>query len=343
LNVGVAMAFGSTPVPEIARWSRAAEDAGAATVWLGEAWRELAVPLCAAALATERVELGAGVMQLFPAHPLLAALQAAQLQEVSGGRFSLGVGLGASFVVERWFGVAYERPLQRAREFIEVVRGALASRRGEPFSYQGEIFRTHRYRMPFADDQPDVPILLAAVGPRMLELAGEVADGVVLGAIHSVAYLEEVRHRLAVGAGRAGRDPAELRIHAFSLCAVTPERQAGRDLARASLAYSAQYPHYRRRLAAEGFAAEAEQIADRVRAHDQAAALSLVSDEMVDRFSIAGSSEDCLAAATALSQEIDQLVLTLVPFRIDEAEAARRVLDGVALLAGERRIARPPR
>lgn len=333
MKFGAAMAFGTTPVPEIARWSRAAEDAGASSVWLGEAWRELSVPLCAAALATEKVELIAGVMQIFPAHPVLTALQAAQLQEVSAGRFALGLGLGASFVVERWFGLHYERPLLRAREFIEVVRGTLASRSGEPFSYSGQIFKVHKYRMPFGAEQPDVPILLAAVGPRMLELAGEVADGVVLGAIHSPQYLRAVRTHLAVGAERAGRDPAEVRIHAFALCAASTEREHGRDLARASLAYSAQYPHYRRRLAEEGFGTEADEIAACVRAHDQEAALALVSDELVDRFAIAGTVEECRAQAARLSKQIDQLVLTLVPFRIDEHEAAARLLDGAAALA----------
>ncbi len=333
MNVGVAMAFGSTPVPKIAEWCGDAESAGADSIWLGEAWRELSVPLCAAALATERAKVKAGVMQIFPAHPVLTALQAAQLQEVSGGRFALGLGLGAGFVVERWFGITYQRPLQRAREFIEVVRGTLSSRHGPPFSYAGEIYRVRNYRMPFAAEQPDVAIMLAAVGPRMLELAGELADGVVLGAIHSAEYLQEVRRRLAIGAARADRDPAQIKVHAFLLCAAAPERQAGRDLARASLAYAAQYPHYRRRLVEEGFGREAELICEHVRAHEQLAALEQVSDTMVDRFAVAGTAQDCREQASRLSQEIDDLVLTLVPFRIDETEAAARVLDAVAALA----------
>jgi alkanesulfonate monooxygenase SsuD/methylene tetrahydromethanopterin reductase-like flavin-dependent oxidoreductase (luciferase family) len=330
MTVGVAMAFGTTPVPDIASWATACERAGASSVWLGEAWRELAVPLAATAQATEHAQVAAGVMQIFPAHPVIAALQAVQLQELSGDRFALGLGLGAGFVVERWFGIHYDRPLARAREFIEVVRGAMASRRGEPFSYDGEIFKTRRYRMPFGAQTADVPILLAAVGPRMLELAGEVADGVVLGALHSPEYLAEVRSRLALGAERAGRDPGTLTVHAFVICAADADPENARMLARASLAYSAQYPHYRRRLIDEGFGELGERIAERVRAHDQDAALDLVDDVMLDRFAIAGTPAECRDRLGRLTDEIDELKLTLVPFRIDETEAAARIVDAVA-------------
>jgi alkanesulfonate monooxygenase SsuD/methylene tetrahydromethanopterin reductase-like flavin-dependent oxidoreductase (luciferase family) len=329
MSLGVAMAFGATPTPEIARWAQACEDAGASSVWLGEAWRELAVPCAATVLATRRARVGAGVMQIFPAHPVLAALQAIQLQELSGNRFELGLGLGASFVVERWFGVAYERPLRRAREFVEVVRGAMASRHGEPFSYEGEIYRTRRYRMPFGAEVADVPVLLAAVGPRMLELAGEVADGVVLGALHSPDYLAQVRRRLAIGAARADRDPATLAVHAFVICAADEDREHARTLARASLAYSAQYPHYRRRLAEEGWEGIGDLIAERVRAHDQDGALELIGDDLVDRFAVAGTPEECRDRLRALTREIDEVKLTLVPFRIDETVAAARILDAV--------------
>ena len=330
MSLGVAMAFGATPVPHIARWAQECERAGAKSVWLGEAWRELAVPLAASAQATQHAQIGAGVMQIYPAHPVLAALQAVQLQELSNDRFELGVGLGAGFVVERWFGVSYERPLIRAKEFIEVVRGAMASRHGEPFSYEGEIFRTHRYRMPFGTETSDVPILLAAVGPKMLELAGEVADGVVLGALHSPEYLAEVRRRLARGAERAGRDPARLAVHAFVICAADADAEHARTLARASLAYSAQYPHYRRRLKDEGFGELGDRIAQRVRAHDQAGALGLIDDAMVDRFAVAGTPAECRDRLGHVTAEIDEVKLTLVPFRIDETETAARIRNALA-------------
>jgi alkanesulfonate monooxygenase SsuD/methylene tetrahydromethanopterin reductase-like flavin-dependent oxidoreductase (luciferase family) len=336
MNIGAAMAFGSTSVPEIADWSRRAEDAGVDSVWLGEAWRELAVPLTAVSLATERVRIAAGVQQIFPANPIITALAAAQLQETSRGRFALGLGLGAPFVVERWFGVPYERPLQRMREFVAVVRGALASRHGEPFSYTGEIFTIGRYRMRFAAEQPDVPILIAAVGPRMLELAGEVADGVILGAIHSSAYIEDVRRHLAIGAERAGRDPATIQIHAFVICAADADRDRSLGLARASIAYSAQYPHYRRRLEEEGFGPEAARIAAHVAAHEQEAALALVGEAMLERFTIAGTAEECRAQSVRFAAQVDEIVLTLVPFRIDEQEAASRLLIAAAALAGSR-------
>jgi probable F420-dependent oxidoreductase len=326
------MAFHSTPVPEIAAWAADAEQRGVPTVWLSEAWRELAVPLAAVAVATTRVPIGAGVMQIFPAHPVQTALQAMQLQEVSAGRFGLGLGLGAGFVVERWFGVPYERPLRRMKEFVEVVRGVMGSRHGRPFSYTGEIFRVHKYTMPFGAELPDVPVSIAAVGPKMLELAGEVADGVILGAIHSPAYLAEVRRRLAAGAARADRDAASVIVHAMSLCAASADREESRRIARGAIAYTVQYPHYRKRIAEEGFGALAEAVAEKVRAHEQDEALALIDDDMVDRFTICGTPAECHAAMRRVSGEIDAVMLTMPPFRMDETETAARVLDAAVAL-----------
>lgn len=329
------MPFATTPVPAIADWARSAEQAGASSVWLGEAWRELSIPLTAAALSTERVQIGSGVMQIFPAHPVLTALQAAQLQEVSNERFALGLGVGAGFVVERWFGVPFERPLRRMREFVAVVRGVLESREAGPFSYDGEIFRIRKYRMSLPESRAAVPIFIAAVGPRMLELAGEIADGVMLGGIHSPQYLEEVRRRVAIGAERAGRDLANFQIHAFLICATSEDSGNAHDLARASIAYSTQYGHYMSRLEEEGFAEVAGRIAEHVRAHEQDEALALVTDDMVERFAVAGTEEECRRQAARLEGTVDEIVLTLVPFRISEQEAADGVLAAArALSAG---------
>jgi probable F420-dependent oxidoreductase len=326
------MAFRSTPVPGIAAWAADAERRGVPAVWLSEAWRELAVPLTAVASATRDIRIGAGVMQIFPANPVTTALQAMQLQEVSDGRFELGLGLGAGFVVERWFGIPYQRPLRRMKEFVEVFRGVIDSRHGRPFSYAGEIFKVHRYTMPFGAELPDVPVAIAAVGPKMLELAGEVADGVVLGAIHSPAYLAEVRRRLAAGSDRAGRDAASIVVYAVSLCAASADREESRSIARGAITYTAQYPHYRQRMAEEGFGAQTDAIAAKVRAHEQEEALALIDDDMVDRFTISGTPAECRAAMSRISDEIDSVMLTMPPFRMDETETAARVLDAATAL-----------
>jgi alkanesulfonate monooxygenase SsuD/methylene tetrahydromethanopterin reductase-like flavin-dependent oxidoreductase (luciferase family) len=329
---GITMAFRSTPVPEIASWAADAERRGVPAIWLSEAWRELSVPLTAVAAATQRIPIGTGVMQVYPAHPVVTALQAMQLQEISGGRFELGLGLGAGFVVERWFGIPYERPLRRMKEFVEVVRGAIDSRHGRPFSYSGDIFRIHNYSMPFGAGLPDVPVSVAAVGPKMLELAGEVADGVVLGAIHSPEYLAEVRRRLAAGADRAGRDASSVTIYAISLCAASVDREESRTIARGAIAYTVQYSHYRDRMAEEGFGAQVEAIAAKVRAHEQEEALALIGDDMVDRFTISGTPEECRTAMSRTLSEVDVVMLTMPPFRMDETETAARVLDAAAIL-----------
>ncbi|NAZ77662.1 LLM class F420-dependent oxidoreductase [Kineococcus sp. T13] len=161
---------------------RAAEDAGCDSAWVAEAYGTDAVSVLGwLAGRTSRIGLGSAVLQVPARTPAMTAMSAATLDGLSGGRFRLGLGISGPQVSEGWYGQPFARPLQRTREHVEVVRRLLAR---EPSSYAGE-----HVRLPLPDGpgvplrlmqpQPraDLPIYLAAVGPRNVELAGEVADG----------------------------------------------------------------------------------------------------------------------------------------------------------------------
>lgn len=326
------MGFGETGIGETVRLAKRFEAAGLPEVLIEEAWREPVVQVAAVAAATSRIGLGTGVAQIFPVNPVVSAQQIAQLYELSDGRFIFGIGVGADFVVERWFGVTYRKPLTRMREFVTVLRGVLDSPAAGPFSFEGEFFNIRRYRLRMASEPVPVPIDIAAVGPRMQELAGEVADGVLIGAIHSPAYMEELRERLATGAARSDRDPEQVRIRYFLPCGIGSDTEAGRERARTILSYVSQYPHYRKALAAEGFTSETDAIGDLVRQHRYADARAAVSDEMLARFSICGTAADCREQLRRYEAEYPgSPVLFTMPFGVPESEA----VDALELMADD--------
>jgi alkanesulfonate monooxygenase SsuD/methylene tetrahydromethanopterin reductase-like flavin-dependent oxidoreductase (luciferase family) len=318
-RLGLAVGLRNLGALEMADLAQAAESSGLSRFVAMEAWRETVVPLSACALRTQRIRLGTGVMQIFPVNPVMVALQSSALQELSGGRFALGLGLGAAFVVPRWFGVPYERPMARMREFLEIVRGVHASAGATPFSYDGEVFTIRKYSLGDAP-VPPVPLHIAAVGPKMLELAGELADGVMVGALYSPEHLVEVRERLAVGAVRAGRDPAQVEVSYHLIAACDDDGDRARSLARRSITYCTQYPHYLKRFEAEGFGPLAEEIGQLVRAHENGAAEARVSDAMLERFAVAGTPAECLEQLRPHLAGDALPTLTLFPFRVSEQD-----------------------
>jgi alkanesulfonate monooxygenase SsuD/methylene tetrahydromethanopterin reductase-like flavin-dependent oxidoreductase (luciferase family) len=330
-RLAASLLFAKTSIADIVALARTLEDGGFDRVYIGEAWREPVVPMSALALATERIRIGTAVSQIYPVNPVIAAQQAAQLQELSGGRFSLGLGLGAGFVVERWFGVPYERPARRMREFIEIVRGVLASPEHGPFSYEGQILATRKYALTFATEAVHVPIHVAAIGPKMQELTGELADGIVVGALHSAEYMDETRARLAVGAERAERSVDELEILYYLTCCISEDGDRARALARRSLVYLAQYPHYQGVYEREGFGPVAHRMAELVREKRMDEAEAQATDAMLERFCVAGTPAEARAQLDRFEATYPGVpVLHMVPFRIDEDE----VRESVRLAAG---------
>lgn len=188
--------------------ARRADELGFAVVWAAEAYGSDAPTVLAyLAAQTTRVDLGTAVMQIPARSPALTAMTAATLDALSGGRFRLGLGVSGPQVSEGWHGVRFERPLGRTREYVDIVRMALARQR---VRYDGA-----HYQLPLPDGpgkalsltvhptRTDLPIYLAAVGPKNLELAGEIADGWLAIFYSPEAAAEQLAHV------RAGRERAE--------------------------------------------------------------------------------------------------------------------------------------
>src|SRR4051795_4374671 len=224
---------------ELADAARRAEQAGFESVWATEFYdRSATVSLAAMAQGTENIGLGSAIAYAFGRTPVVLAAEARDLDELSGGRLTLGLGTGTRRMQQDWHGLDGEHPAPRMEELVPLVRRLLRLHEG-PIDHDGRFYRLHvRPTAPVgAPLRTDLPIYLAGVNPRMIEAAGAVGDGLVGHPLFTAEYVREVaRPALARGAERAGRD-APVGIAGYLTCSVGPDREAARQAARAVVAF----------------------------------------------------------------------------------------------------------
>jgi F420-dependent oxidoreductase-like protein len=314
--------------------ARAADDLGYDSLWVAEAYGSDAPSLLGwLAGQTRRIGLGAAVMQIPGRSPALTAMTAATLDMISGGRFRLGLGVSGPQVSEGWHGVRFDAPLARTREYVEIVRLTLGRK---PLTYDGTHYRLplpasagKALRLTVRPVQQSIPIYLAALGPKNVELAGEIADG-WLAVFFSPDYAGEQRAALAAGMAKAGRDPA-----LFDTVAMVPA-VLGDDVARCADAvrsYAALYvggmgsreQNFYNDLATRmGFGAAAREIQDLYLTGRHREAAAAVPLEFLDRTSLLGPVDrvaDRIRAYAAAG--VGTLAVSL--FAADQADAIRQL------------------
>ena len=289
-KIGVAFS-GGLAAREVVECAQRAEALGYDSVWVaeGHGGDQFAI-LAACAVRTRRIRLGTAISSVFVRTAPTIAMAAASVDDLSGGRFVLGLGSSHRVQVGPEHGVEYARPLARVSDTVAVVRSLL--RDGE-VSYEGETVRIERFNLWFRPHRPDVPIYLSALFPKMTERCGAIADGVILTR-STLATAGVVRERLAAGAARAGRDAAAIEVASLLPASVDSDRAAAFDAARPGLGfYAGFFPRYNRLIAQSGFPTEAAAIARAWAAGDPAAATRAVTDEMIAATGVAGTAEDC--------------------------------------------------
>ena len=273
--------------------AREAERLGYESVWVTQLpdARDAALVLGAYAAATQWARLGTGVLPIYTRHPTAMAQMAATLDEISGGRFILGLGVSHRVTVESMWGMKLDRPVEAMREYISIVRESL---RNGAASQDGQLFSAHwSYSAP---RRAELPIMIAALGPQMLELAGEVSDGVVLW-MCSPAYIRDtVIPHVKAGRERAGKTMDGFEIAAAVPVCLTQDREAGLKVFRNTVERYASLPFYRRALDAGGFG---EQLAAGTISDEMLDELGGIGDEgrvrdAVRRYSEAGTTLPCV-------------------------------------------------
>jgi F420-dependent oxidoreductase-like protein len=269
-----------------------AEALGYSCLSMGESWGEDAfTPLAQLAVVTSRIRIGTSIVPVFARSPANLAMTALTLDRMSEGRFFLGLGTSGRLVIEDFHGEPFRKPLTRMREYVDVIRKAC---RGESLDHDGEFFHTKRFRIRVPPYRPDLPILIAALSPPSLRLAGELADG-WLPIFLAPARMKAAVAELEAGARAAGRSLRDLWISPQVSIYVTDDVAAARDRERPHLAFyiggmGVFYHQYMHRI---GFGAEADRVQQAFQARDRAGAARLVTDEMVDAVTILGSPRQC--------------------------------------------------
>jgi F420-dependent oxidoreductase-like protein len=245
--------------------AKEAERLGYESVWVTQLpdARDAALVLAAYAAATQWVRLGTAVLPIYTSHPTAMVQMAATLDEMSGGRFILGLGVSHKVTVESMWGLKLEHPVEAMREYVAIVRSSL---RDGASAYEGKQFSAQwSYSAP---RRGDLPVMISALGPLMLELAGEVADGVVLWMCSPRYIRDAVLPHAARGREKAGKSMDGFEVVAAVPACLTSDRAAGLDAFRKTVERYASLPFYRRVLDAGGFAEDL--------------AAGRVTDEMLD-------------------------------------------------------------
>ena len=300
------------PMDAIPALARRAEEHGFDCAWGGEANnKDPTVMLSAIAAVTTRLKVGSAIYHILGRTPVTLALQAAGLDELSGGRFLLGIG-SSNPTIAKWHGQTFDHPLGRVQEYIEIVRAAM---RGEKVNFDGKYFTAHNFKMAFKPSARTMPIYLAAFGSQMTRLAGRITDGVLIN-MANPSEIRRIAAEVRAGAAEAGKDPARVEIICKIRCSIAPSYSVARDALSHALTYYALADYYRDLLGRMGFAAEVEAMRGAWKSGGFHAARKLITDQMFSGLP--------MLAATSAAEVVEQIK----PYA--EAGATRIILPYVA-------------
>jgi F420-dependent oxidoreductase-like protein len=316
-----------------------AERLGYDSVWAAEAYgSDAATVLAWLAAGTTTIKLGSAIFQMPGRTPALTAMTAATIDELSGGRMVLGIGSSGPQVAEGWHGQRFAHQLQRTREYVAVVRQALARERVQ---FKGETIE-----LPLPDGpgkalklminpvQERIPIFLAAIGPKNTALAGEIADG-WLPTFFSPEYVADFRALLQEGADRSGRSLEGFEIAPTVQSYVSEDRDAARNLMRPGLALyiggmgSRKQNFYNNLVQRYGFEAAAREVQDLYLDGKKAEAGEALPDELIDMITLCGPPDVVRERITAFREAgVGTLMVMPMAFtRVDRIEQLRAVAE----------------
>jgi probable F420-dependent oxidoreductase len=331
---------------ELVDAGRRAEEAGAEALWVSELHRSATGTAAALATGTQRARVGTSIVLGFTRSPMITALEALDLDEISGGRFVLGIGSGVQRLNEDWHNVPFGKPVQHMREVIRNIRTFWHTcTSGEPIEEDGdwEPIRIRGYERPFAVTNPDIPVYIAAMGPHMTRLAGEIGDGWISHELCSPAYLSErIMPDLTTGIERSAgaREAGDLDVVVSACCSVGPDAAVARRRAAGLVGFYATVRTYADFFAFHGLAEDQQRVIEAFRAGKGADYLtSEVSDAMVDALTMSGTRDDVASRISAYDGIADTIKLSPPTHGIaaDDTRAAQEeIIALIAELTGDR-------
>lgn len=287
-------------ISDVPEQARKAEAMGFDGAWTSETQHDAFLPLTLAAEHTTRLTLGTSIAVAFPRSPIVTAHLAWDLATLSHGRFLLGLGTQVKGHIERRYGLAWNSPGPRLRDYIQALRAIWNSwQHGTPLNYRGEFY-SHTLMTPFFNPGPTphpyIPIHIAGVQPFMCRLAGELCDGFQVHPFHSTTYLQDVvLPNVEEGLRAGGRTRADICLvsSVFIVTGADPTRmEAVRRSVKSQIAFYASTPNYRVILECHGWERVARELTRKSIQGDWEGMAALITDEMLEAFAVVGRPEE---------------------------------------------------
>ena len=282
---------GGLPPTDIVDCIQLADELGYESAWMaeGHGGDQFSI-LTACALKTKNILLGTSITSVFVRSAPTIAMAAASVDHFSQGRFVLGLGTSHKVQVEPEHGLAFEKAVPRLRECVQIVRDLL--REGE-VSYQGSVYNIENFDFWFEPLRREIPIYVAAVFPKMLEVCGEISQGALMTWC-TLEHAETAAWHVAEGAKRAGRSPSEVEVATLLPCAAGSSGEGAMEGLKTNIArYAARFPRYRRLMENAGFTEELQSVRRAWNEGNRAEACRLIPDELIDKIALVGSADQC--------------------------------------------------
>jgi alkanesulfonate monooxygenase SsuD/methylene tetrahydromethanopterin reductase-like flavin-dependent oxidoreductase (luciferase family) len=320
------------PAAELASLLKRFEDLGVHGIWSPQLFSPPFPTLAAAAMASTKLQLGSGIALAFARSPVETALNALDVDRLSGGRMVLGLGTSVRTFNQEIHGVTYGKPVAHLREATEVIRAIIEQgHTGKLGLIDGEYYKLdlralNTGRKPVRDS---IPIWISALFSTAVDSALTVADGLIGHPVWSLATISENAGRIDRALGSSGRRRANFHLNLWSYTAVANDRKTAIDDMRGTVAFYAGIKQYEKHYEAHGFGDAARAISHAAARRDTAAMLKAVPDEMVTTFAIAGTPDETRERVNSMWEHADSMTLTPPQYFIP-AERMAHYRDAIA-------------
>ena len=322
MKLDAGLAVEGKHLPGIVEVAHAAEALGFGGLWTSETKHDSFLPLAVAANSTRRLDLGTSVAIAFSRSPMVTAQLAWDLQDLSGGRFILGLGTQVKAHITRRFSMPWDKPASRLQDYILALRAIWESFQTEgSLNYEGEFYR-HTLMAPFFNpgpiEHPEIPIYIAGVNRRLARLAGELCDGFHVHPFHTPEYVRQVvKPAIAEGAEKEERSPEDVKL-ATSVFVITGESEAEieeqREKMRNQAAFYASTPTYRIILEVHGWEDVGEKLSGLARNKRWDEMTNLITDEMLHAFAVEATPDEIGPALKERYEGLIDRVALYLPF-----------------------------
>jgi 5,10-methylenetetrahydromethanopterin reductase len=277
-------------INEMVDLARLADEVGMDSIWMSDhlCFRDSLTSSMAFLTTTKRIKIIPAPLSPYTRHPMISAMAITTMEELTPGRVAATAGTGNATALQE-VGVKVTRPLKTMREYMQVLRALLE---GETVNFQGEVFNINGAKMGFKPSSP-IPIYMTAVKPRMLSLAGEIADGVLLSAGCAPRYIAHCVREVKKGAERVEKSLKDTDVAGFITTSVSEDAREAIDASKMFLAYIFRNPHHAENVRMGGGEVDQRRLAEAVGKRDWDGATKLISDEVVFAHSITGTPSDC--------------------------------------------------